>query len=134
MVSIAQDAKFMKSLLAANPVPVGRVVAIKDQESNPGVVSLGQDSKLNLTIKIYGKLRLVDLGSMFGLSGNVQASDIHQDTDLKLWFVVATEIGVDKSNDYLVANLTPQELLSPPRASIIKSPDSYSRVHSISMV
>ena len=54
----------MKNLLAANPVRVGkRFVTIKNQESNPGVVSLGQDSKLNLIIKVDGKPRLVDLGS-----------------------------------------------------------------------
>ena len=125
----------MKNLLVANPLPTGkRFVVIKDQESNPGVVSLGQHSKLNLIIKVDGKPRLVDLGSLFGLSGNVQAFGVHQDTDLKILFVVATEAGADESNVYLVASLTPQELLSPPKASIIKSPDSYSKVHGIYMV
>ena len=45
--------------------------------------------------------------------------------------MVAPEAGADKSNAYLVANITPQELLSPPKASIIKISDLYSRVHGI---
>ena len=67
----------MKNLLAANLVPVGkRFVAIKDQESNPGVVSLGQDSKLNLQTALGG--------SWERLSENFQPFDVHQDTALKL--------------------------------------------------
>jgi len=125
----------MTNLLPANPVPAGnRFVAIKDANSDAAVLALSQDRKLNLIIKREGIPTLVDYGKLCGLKGNVVAFDVYQDTDLTLWFAIATDAGNGQSNFTVVTNIAASQILIPPQEYIFTSGIAYPAVHGIYMV
>jgi len=134
MISITEDSEFMTNLLPANPVPAGnRFVAIKDAQSNPAVVAIGQDQELNLIIQKNGVPVLVDYGKLCGLQGNVLAFDVYQDIYLNLWFVIATDAGNNQSSLYLLVNIPASSILEPSQDSIIKSGLVFNTIHGIYM-
>jgi hypothetical protein len=134
-ISIAQDSEFMTNLLPANPVPAGkRFVAFQDQFENPAVLALGEDSKLNLIITDNETPTLVDFGALCKFSGTILAFDIHQNADSTLYIVVASDAGNNKSNLYIVNNLSPSDLAAPPAANIFFAGGSFPVVYDIFLV
>lgn len=135
MISFTEDSELMTNLLPANPVPAGnRFVAIRDADSNPALVSLSQDNKLNLIIKRVGAPKLVDLGSLYGLTTKVLAFDVYQDPELNLWFAIATDAGNNQCNFYLIVNVAAKDVLTPPSGSIVGSEAKYPLIHAIFIV
>lgn len=135
MITIKQDAELMTNLLPANPVPAGnRFVAFRDEDSSPAVFSLSQDHKLNLVISVGGVSSLVDFGKLCGITTDVQAFDMRQGADLKIWIAIEAKAANNMSNFYLVFDLQPNYLLTPPESKIIRGTVPYPEVHGMFMV
>ena len=140
MITITQDAEFMVNLVSANPIPAGNYFfAFSDENSNPAVLSHSEDNKLNLVLEVNGTAQLFDFGNICGLSGDVQAFALLQDSDLNVWVAVATDAGTDDNGDdwsnlYLIINLQPSALLDPPADNIIQASDTYKKIQGMYMV
>jgi len=125
----------MTNLLSANPVPAGkRFIAFQDQDNNPAVFSLGQDSTLNLIITQHGTPTRVDFGALCKFSGKVLAFDVQQNLDTSLSIVAATDAGNNLCNVYVLVNMMPVNLLAPQPSSILFAGSSFPVVYDIFLV
>ncbi|KAJ6111869.1 hypothetical protein N7523_007930 [Penicillium sp. IBT 18751x] len=133
MIQITQDSEFMTNLLAANPVPAGKHFAvIQDQNSNPAVFSLGEDSKLNLIINQNGAPTLVDYGALCQITKDVQAFSVQQSSvDQSIFITVVADAGQNQSAMYILVNMTPQNLLSPSPSNIIAVGNLFPQVYDV---
>lgn len=136
MIEITQDSEFMTNLLAANPVPAGKHFSVlQDQNSNPAVFSLGEDSKLNLIINQNGASTLVDYGALCQIMGDVQAFGVQQSSvDQSIFIVVVTKAGQNQSAMYILVNMTPQNLLTPSPSNIIAVGGLFPQIFDVFLV
>jgi hypothetical protein len=136
MIQITQDSEFMTNLLAANPVPAGkRFSVLQDQNSNPAVFSLGEDSKLNLIVNQDGSPTLVDYGALCNITQDVMAFGVQQSpVDQSIFITVVTNAGNNQSALYILVNMTPQNLLTPAPSNIIAVGNLFPQVFDVFLV
>lgn len=138
MITISQDSELMKNLIPAETIPAGdHFVAFRDNNSDPAVLTLGSDHKLNLVTTINGTPSWTDFGkssNLFSEGTNIQAFDLKQAPDLGLNICITTEAGNGHSDFCLIHGIKPSELLRTVASERIIRGKGFPEVYHIYMV
>ncbi|PYI24824.1 hypothetical protein BO86DRAFT_433701 [Aspergillus japonicus CBS 114.51] len=114
MITVKKDSEVMTNYVAANPVPAGESFGVfHDQQWQPAVFALGEDSILSLIITVGREPQKYDFAKLSGLFSQdvkVQAFAVLQATDGSLDICIATEASNTTSNFYLLHNITLDEI------------------------
>ncbi|RAH63727.1 uncharacterized protein BO66DRAFT_476374 [Aspergillus aculeatinus CBS 121060] len=125
MITVKKDSEVMTNYVAANPVPAGEAFGVfHDQQWQPAVFALGEDSILSLIITAGREPKKFDfakLSGLFSVDVKVQAFAVLQAPDGSLDICIATKASDTTSNFYLLHNITLDEILGTmPSAKVIQ--------------
>ncbi|KAF9636469.1 hypothetical protein BFW01_g7365 [Lasiodiplodia theobromae] len=135
MINITQDVELMSNFVAANPVPASnRFSVIRDEKGNPAILSHSSGDKLELIIEVDGKPQIADLGQIWQLPGRVQAFDVVQRADLRVFIAVATGAsGQGKSHFSLIQDVMPSALLTFTADNLATASETFAQIHEVYM-
>ena len=138
MITVTQDSELMKNLIPAETIPSGdHFVAFKDDNSDPAVLTLGSDHKLNLVMTTNGEPTYTDFGKSTGLFSqgtDIQAFDVKQAPDLGLNVCITTKGSSGQSDFLLIHGIKPNELLKPVALEKVIRGNGFPEVYHIYMV
>lgn len=125
MITVNKDSEVMTNYVAANPVSAGEAFGVfHDQQWQPAVFALGEDSILSLIITVGREPKKFDfakLSGLFSVDVKVQAFAVLQAPDGSLDICIATKASDTTSNFYLLHNITLDEILGTmPSAKVIQ--------------